>query len=280
MVYLSSMSSGVRRAGLVSFVLAAAACGTSLVVGDDSGVASGPDAAATVFVPPSDGSAGDSARPESDAGLGDAEPDSADSGACTLVRSGNVISGCKVSTVSLQVNLSKVKDGGTLCADPLKSCCETSTEIVDASAPGTILFDLDTGALTWNGRVFEPLTRDPNSGDGGPIQYNVLPPTNTVETIDVGRSILMSADASRAGYDGFFPPWLAAHSGGGGGVAGETIQSVGTITRAEFDPVAGTLSLYSYRLPTLTTGNGCNPNAKIAVRADLGLVQGQDAGRD
>jgi len=155
-----------------------------------------------------------------------------------------------------------------------------STETVDASAAGTLSFDLDTGALTWNGHVFEPLTRQPNSGDGGPVVYRDFAPKNTSEVIRVGGSILVAADASLTGYSGIFPQWFGARAGDGGGVAGETLQSGGTLTEARFDADAGTLTVSSLRFPTLTTGTGCNPSAKITIRTGVAAVSPSDAGGD
>jgi len=279
MFTIPGRKSALRLFGWGTIGLQFVACGTTSSVTTDGGAVILTDAEP----PPSpinDAGATD-ANAAADALVDDADADSSavDAGECVLIQSGNRISGCEFSHVSLVVNLSKVRDGGSVCSDPA-TCCETSTEEADASAPVPISFDLDTGALTWNGRVFEALTKVPPAGDSGAVVYRATAPKNTSETVDAGASVLLASDASLTGYSGMIPRWLTARSGGGGGVAGETVQFPGTVTEARFDPVAGTLTLTSFRLPNLVTGSGCNPSAKITLRTGLAVLRIQDAGRD
>ena len=268
------------RWALLGLVLAA--CGTSLpFIGDDAGESPGLDAATTTEPPANDGAGRDSSWPlDADAGVepdADADAAAGDSGACVLIRNGNVISGCSLSSVGLTASLAKVRDGGTICPPRDPVCCELSSHASDASLPVSLSFDLDTGVLIWNGIVFQPLTKQTPRVDGGPVTYDRLPPANTRETLEVGRSLLLAGDASMVGADGLISPWLAVRPGEGG-IAGEVISSTGFWTPVTFDANNGTLAVKSSRYPQIITGNGCNPTGLLKLEIEAGVLQ--DAGRD
>ncbi|MBK8215447.1 MAG: hypothetical protein IPK71_17035 [Myxococcales bacterium] len=89
--------------------------------------------------------------------------------------------------MSFSTTLAEPREGGA-CAPgttPFQEngvdCCITGADASVADVPVPVTFDVDSGVLVWNGRVFAAMP--------GP-EYKVFPPTNTEETYDAAASVL------------------------------------------------------------------------------------------
>jgi hypothetical protein len=247
------------------------ACSATLPLLDENDAgsrdASGPD----VVSPPPDADGPIPADGGTDGEPRDAAPDV--SLACApgpLMQDGSVVFGCVPTSVSFSTTLAEPREGGA-CAPgttPFQEngvdCCITGADASVADVPVPVTFDVDSGVLVWNGRVFAAMP--------GP-EYKVFPPTNTEETYDAAASVLARGGASLAAYERFFRVYRAADVPGGD-------FDMSTYTRVTLDLDAGTFALRSERRPNAIYTMTCSSRARVRMTTPEVPLGARDAARD
>lgn len=247
------------------------ACSAALPLLEDKDGGGSDAALPDGFSPPPDGSG----PSPTDAGV-DGEPaDSSIDASATCVpgplsQDGSVVFGCMPTSVSFAATLSDPRDGG-VCppgTTPLQEngfdCCITGSDASVDDVPVAVTFDVDSGVLVWNGRVFAAMP--------GP-DYKAFPPTNTEETYDAAASVLVRGGASLAGYDRFFRIYRSANIQGGN-------FNMSTVTRVTLDPDAGTIQLGSERQPNAIYTATCSSRARIRMTTPVVPFGARDAASD
>lgn len=266
-----SIRSRLLAYGLFAVFVAACSASLPLLSNGDGGTDAGP-LEGSVSPGPDVGESGDGAL-VADGGDGALVDGPSDAGAaCSppLRQDGSVIFGCLPTHVAFSAVIYEPLEAGTCPPGMTKSfadgyeCCAIAVDASATDVPVEISFDVDSGVLVWNGRVFAAMPGPP---------YQAFPPTNNEETYDAAASVLARGGASLGDYERFFKIYRAATSQGGD-------FTMSTVTRVTLDPDAGTLAVVSRRHPNAIYAQTCWSRARIVMTTPTVSVGTRDAGSD